>query len=273
MPFFFSKEAKEQRAKEKELERQRELDIKQRELKRKTEYCEWFSLQTQKFVDELNEKGFKASWGFEVEPAHNTQAGVGGKKYDNVFVFDVPVLEAVAFDMNSKRMLYFTCDTGHYEKYKYPETQVKYTYVLIPFSDIFNANIEVDSQTTISTTTSRKNVIGRSIVGGLLAGDAGAIIGGTTGKSVSKSNSRTIPQKVVFSIQTTYPNFPFITFEFNSIDGTYLSDKSIFNTMYGTFLIQLHMLSFMNGNNQENAVQALIIITKEFRIYQSMMEI
>lgn len=88
MGFFFSKESREQRAREKELERQREYERKEQLRKeeeerkakierQKKEYCIWYTKETQKFINELKEKNFNPTWGFEVEPDNNTQQGMG----------------------------------------------------------------------------------------------------------------------------------------------------------------------------------------------------
>ena len=249
MGFFFSKESREQRAREKELERQREYERKEQlrkeeeERKEKIEqqkkaFCIWYSQETQKFINELQEKNFNPTWGFEVEPDNNTQQGVGGKQYGDVFIFDIPEIEGLAFDTTSKQMLYYTCPTGYYDIYDKPNTHLEYKYVLIPFENIFKATVEVNSQTTISTVTSKENVLGRSIVGGILAGDAGAIIGGTTSKENSVSKSETLPKKIVFNIQTTNPEYPIIAFEFKKPYwgiGEVSGDKEVADTMWGIF--------------------------------------
>ena len=182
MGFFFSKESREQRVREKEQLRKEEEKRKERIEQQKKVFCIWYTKETQKFIKELQEKNFSPTWGFEVEPDNNTQQGIGGKQYGAVYIFDIPEIEGIAFDTNSKQMLYYTCPTGYYDTYNNPNTHLEYKYVLIPFDNIFKATIEVNSQTTISTIASKQNVIGRSIIGGILAGDTGAIIGGTTGK-------------------------------------------------------------------------------------------
>lgn len=208
----------------------------------------WYTRQTQRFIEELRVKNFNPSWGFEVEPEMDTWAGEGGFQKGETFIFDIPALEGLAFDMESKQMLYFSCPTGYYKKYASPNTKIEYKYVLIPFSDIFSANVEVNSQTTVSTTTSKQNVVGRSIVGGLLAGDAGAIIGGTTGKEVSVTKSETVPKKIVFNIQTTYADYPIISFVFRKPygedDGKVGADKSMADIMYGTFSGEAELVRF-----------------------------
>lgn len=249
MGFFFSKESREQRAREKEFELQRKYEreeqIRKGEEKRKQEieqgkkaFCIWYSKETQRFINELQEKNFNPTWGFEAEPENDTQQGMGGKQYGCVYIFDIPEIEGIAFDTNSKQMLYYTCPTGYYDIYDKPGIHLEYKYVLIPFDNIFKATVEVDSQTTVSTVTSKQNVIGRSIVGGMIAGDVGAIIGGTTGKEKSVSETETSPKKIVFNIQTINPEYPIIAFEFKNPywkTGSVPGDKILSDTMWGIF--------------------------------------
>lgn len=54
----------------------------------------------------------------------------------------------------------------------------------IKFSDVLSVELIIDSNTI--TKKSLTDTIGRSIIGGAIAGNAGAIIGGTTGKSNSQ---------------------------------------------------------------------------------------
>lgn len=71
MAFFLSKGYREQRAKAKENERLKE------ELEN-SQYSDWYSGQIQNFIDELKEKDFNPTWGFEAEPYIDTMSGVGG---------------------------------------------------------------------------------------------------------------------------------------------------------------------------------------------------
>lgn len=231
MAFFLSKGYREQRAKAKENERLKE------ELEN-SQYSDWYSGQIQNFIDELKEKDFNPTWGFEAEPYIDTMSGVGGFQQGNVYIFDIPSVEGLAFDMKSRQMLYFTCPSGYYSIYQNPGVKVDFKYVLIPFSDIFKANIEVNSQEVVSTVSSKQNVLGRSIAGAAIAGEAGAVIGGLTSKEISSSKSETLLKKVVFNIQTTYAEYPVISFEFNklyNVDNC-LADKTMVDTMYSIFL-------------------------------------
>lgn len=238
MGFFFSKESREQRAREKEQLRKEEEERKEKIERQKKAYCLWYTRETQRFINELKEKNFNPTWGFEVEPDNDIQQGMGGKQYGDVYIFDIPEIEGLAFDTNTKQMLYYTCPTGYYDIYNRSNTKLDYKYIFIPFDNIFKATVEVNSQTTVSTVTSKQNVIGRSIVGGILAGEAGAIIGGTTGKENSVSKSEVLPKKIVFSVQTTNSEYPVITFEFNKPywgAGAVSGDKNVADTMWGIF--------------------------------------
>ncbi len=238
MGFFFSKENREQRAKEREQLRKEKEERKERVEQQKKEYCLWYTKETQRFINELKEKNFNPTWGFEVEPYFDTFRGLGGKPYGDVLIFDIPDIEGLAFDMDTKQMLYYTCPTGYYDTYNNPNTKLDYNYILIPFDNVFKATVEVNSQMTVSTVTSKKNMIGRSIVGGLLAGDAGAVIGGTTGRENSVSKSKVLPERIVFSVQTINPEYPVITFEFRRPywkEGGTLGDKKVADTMWGIF--------------------------------------
>ena len=219
MAFFLSKEYWEDRAKEKESKRQIVLERKERERKLIMEYCDWYSQQTQNFINKLKEKGFNPSWGFEAELSErNLYTGEGGKQRGRIFVFDIPSLEGLAFDMKSKQMLYFTCPTGYFDSYQEPDAKVDFKYVLIPFSEIFKANIEVNSQPFVSTVSSGQNALSRSIVEGIAEG-----IFGDEGDDIidweEKDNFLVIEsgeslRKVVLNIQTINPDYPVISFEF-----------------------------------------------------------
>lgn len=231
MAFFLSKEYREHRTQEKENKRLGEK-------RKNSKYSDWYSGQIQNFIDELKEKNFNPTWGFEAEPYIDTMSGLGGFQQGNVYIFDIPSVEGLAFDMKSKQMLYFTCPSGYYSIYQNPNVKVDFKYVLIPFSEIFKANIEVNSQEAVSTVSSKQNVLSRSIVGAAIAGEAGAVIGGLTGKEISSSKSETLLTKVVFNVQTTHSGYPIISFEFNRPynEDKCLADKTLVDTMYSIFL-------------------------------------
>lgn len=230
MEFFFLKEwkeRKEQRAKE--LEEKRNAFIKEN-----MKYCDWLSAGTKVFFNELEAKGFKASWGFEVSPCiGDFLAGIGGKQYDDKYIFDVPDLRGMAFDADSRQMLYVTCKGGLYNNFIQDGDAIKYEYSLIPFEKISGVKVDVDSTTIYETNISNGKVISRSLAGGLLGGGAGAIIGGMTAPKDIYTQEK-IPQKIVFTIHTLDIKYPIISFKFRS-DKKWVGDTNIADIMYGLF--------------------------------------
>ena len=250
MAFFLSREYREERAKEKEFKRQIDLERKEREQKLKMEYCSWYSKQTQNFIDELKEKGFNPSWGFEVELDEcNLYTGKGGNQRGNIYVFDIPSLEGLAFDMKSKQMLYFTCPTGYYDSYQKPNTKVDFKYVLIPFYEIFKANIEVNSQPFVKTISSKPNVIIKSIVEGILGDEEDDIDDWETEDNFFVIESGKTLRKVVLNIQTLNPDCPVISFEFikpyDPDPRCAAANKAIVDIMCSTFSGSAEKVAFI----------------------------
>lgn len=243
MAFFFSKERKEQQAKK--LEEKRNAFIKEN-----MKYCDWLSAGTKVFLNELESKGFKASWGFEVSPCiMDFSSGIGGKQYDDKYIFDLHDLRSLAFDMDSRQMLYVTCKGGLYNNFIQDGDTIKYEYSLIPFEKISGVKVDVDSTTICETNISDGKVISRSLVGGILGGGVGAIIGGMTASKKAYTQEAKIPQKIVFTIHTSDREHPIISFKFKSYKK-WLGDTNIADIMYGLFsdTEQYFSLSNMDQN-------------------------
>ncbi len=243
LDYFFTKdkERKQEENRLKEEKRKEEL-LKENEI-----YCDWYSQQIKQFINEIHEKGFNPTWGFEVESNTNDSSGYGGAQLDEyIFLFDVPALEALAFDMDSNQMIYFQCGTNYYHNYTDPDTKLNFNYTIIPFSDIFNATLEVNSKTVMTSVSTKQNTLGRSIAGGLIAGDTGAIIGGTTGNVTSTTSAEEKPTKILMHIQTLHPDYPIISFEFNGFfcGEQNLPSNVIRDTMRSTFYDSDRLICF-----------------------------
>ncbi|CAM3820976.1 SHOCT domain-containing protein [Flavobacterium gelidilacus] len=108
---------------------------------------------------------------------------------------------SVAFDNNRKKICF---------------VDAVYKPWIYNFSDILESEIVIDGQTV----TKKSGTIGRSVVGGILAGGAGAIIGGTTGSTTTNEKINSILVKITIN-NTINPIFKIIflntTIEKNSI--------------------------------------------------------
>ncbi len=210
--------------------KKKEFVVDQDRIESATKYIKWLEDETKEFFDKLKEKNFNPDWGFEVYKTIDTWNGETGVIDGEYCIFDIQPMEIIAVDNSSKCLLYAKFGKGNFSGYV--GKKMKYEYKIIPFSDIFNVCMKVDSQTRIHAQTSNKDIIKRGIVGGLIAGDVGAIIGATSAKT--KMNTESIPEKLEFCIQTVDTELPYIEFKFNTY-STWISKNGSRDTMYGLF--------------------------------------
>lgn len=88
-------------------------------------------------------------------------------------------------DMNLKDLTYFGAVTDN----------IQYSARTFYYKDILESEVIIDGETVIKT--SRSSQVGGAILGGMLAGGAGAIIGGLSGKTSSKEKVKKIQLKVI----------------------------------------------------------------------------
>jgi hypothetical protein len=248
----------EQKERERAIKTQAQKDII---IKHSTpEYCEWLDQKTIDFKNELKGLGIIPQIGFEIEKSRRITNGGDGVLRDGSMIFDVKSLKGLAFDTNTKKMIIFSFNGNLMESYAIENHEKIYNYSIIDFNEIFNVKVEVDSITTYQSSIPNKNMLTRTLVGGALLGDAGAIIGGTTAQRVTNVN--TSPKKVSLIVQTTNLDVPIISFEvrkklikdgdigdaeYSIIDAT----LSIFSDMDKLFVFDNININRRNGSNED----------------------
>lgn len=251
---------------EKQKERERERAIKsqiQKDIIIKQcipRYCEWLNEKTIDFKNELKGLGIIPQIGFEIEKLRSITYGGDGVLRDGSMIFDVKSLKGLAFDTSTKKMIVFSFNGNLIESYAIENHEKIYNYSIIDFNEIFNVKVEVDSITTYQSSIPNKNMITRTLVGGALLGEAGAIIGGTTAQRVTNVN--TSPKKVSLIIQTTNLDAPIISFEVRKklIKDGEIGDAensiiditlSIFSDMDKLFVFDKISINRRNGSNED----------------------
>lgn len=207
------------------------------------DYCSWYNERTKEFIISLEKNNFSVSWGFEVEDFDNISKSRKLPKIyipnSDYYIIDFPKTKGFICDEDSKQFLYFDIDYGTFENYflKQPHNN-PYKYVLIPFEKVNNVTLEVDSTQLFSTKTHSKNVLSRSVVGGILAGAPGAIIGGMTSNKESTTIQKCKPQIIKLKIDTSLPEIQNISFSFKPSlyrpNGD-VSDLAIIDSLFYTF--------------------------------------
>lgn len=228
-------------------------------------YCEWLNEKTIDFKNELKGLGIIPQIGFELEKLRSITYGGDGVLRDGSMTFDVKSLKGLAFDTRTKKMIVFSFNGNLIENYAIENYAIEnhekvYNYFIIDFNEIFNVKVDVDSITTYQSSIPNKNMITRTLLGGALLGDAGAIIGGTTAQRVTNVNNS--PKKVSLIIQTTNLDAPIISFEVRKKlikdgeigDAEYSINDitlSIFSDIDKLFVFDKININRRNGSNED----------------------
>lgn len=105
----------------------------------------------------------------------------------------------------------------------------EYGYCDVMSANVIEKKINIDGTETVTTKTNFGSVVGRSLIGGVIAGPAGAVIGGATASKTSVVN-RTSTDDVFYEVVVKVRdlNNPLIKIECNSAEDAAELD-SVFN--------------------------------------------
>lgn len=182
---------------EKFLDRRARL-IRLRENKHvREEYCEWLNNQTADFIRLLEKRNFCATWGFQL-----MQANLYGKPCGDICVFDLPDLEIVAVDENSRQLLYCTYTGLPYKKYLEGDRIPDYQYTLIPMSKVSYAEITSEEYTMPVERTVWESTPWHGVA---WTSDGFTPVFGASLKHHTEKENQFVGSKTVFKIHTSVP--------------------------------------------------------------------
>ena len=107
------------------------------------------------------------------------QIDLAKKELDNELLFSSCQKMELKTDIMSVAIMLFSDD----------KQVMRFTNVIIPYSELASCSITANNETIYCTSTEKKGVVSRSIIGGVLAGGVGAVIGGCTASSISQTHS------------------------------------------------------------------------------------
>lgn len=144
-------------------------------------------------------------------------------------------------DDNLKKIAVFSFGSTDYEEYL-ATNAIKHRCEILNYSDIISVNIINNNQVSYSVSVSDKNVVKRSLIGGALAGEVGAIIGAVTAdKKINIQPSSGRDSKLIISFDSDI--VPDISFGYH---GSYLKDnyEKLVSTYKGDY-IRYHACNYM----------------------------
>ena len=144
-------------------------------------------------------------------------------------------------DDNLKKIAVFSFGNTDYEEYL-ATNAIKHRCEILNYSDIISVNIINNNQVSYSVSVSDKNVVKRSLIGGAIAGEVGAVIGAVTAdKKINIQPSSGRDSKLIISFDND--NIPDINFGYH---GSYLKDnyKKLVSTYKGDY-IRYHECNYM----------------------------
>lgn len=219
-------------------------ELEEKELKVKMEkatekiltYSLWYSKKINALKQEIAKQGFKFTFGIEIIDSNLKK---DEKNLDGIKFYDMASISGLAFDNHAQCMIYYFSNPGIYDAYCKSEEVNVFEYDVIPFKDIKKAKLEIDSSTITEATSSKTGVITRSIIGGLIAGEAGAIIGGLSGSEVTQTSSISAHnscEMIIYTGNEKYPVIKFLIEKLQNCDAqSQLSREMVVNVTDGIF--------------------------------------
>ncbi|MFD2117273.1 hypothetical protein ACFSTH_13065 [Paenibacillus yanchengensis] len=176
----------------------------------------------------------------------STIQNVGDFETTQQFV-SVNKMTAIAIDENRKKVCLIEFDHEKLDEITpmsilNDSIDISYVATTFPYDDILQ--LEILSDGSSITKTSRKGQFGGAIIGGALAGGVGAIIGGTGASQTTKEMVKKIQLRII--VNNSFKTYYEITFQ--KFEAEVSKEKSYYNDVTHWY----NLLSYIIKNDKEN---------------------
>lgn len=233
--------AQERAWRQQEVKRKIELE-EEREMAPFTPYVEWLNAASTQFQQEISSLGIHPTWGFELQPDRDDyNPGSIASVIDGVVLFDVENMNGIAFDDKKKKAVLYSCKGRLFSDFTSGKANANeiYKFTVIDYSKLLSVKVETNNMVSYESKTKSTNTLGRSVAGGMLAGSAGAIIGGATANQKTDTQITERLKEVEFLLMTSDPDCRIIKFAakkpYRNHENMTVSNKEIGDAMASTF--------------------------------------
>ena len=177
-------------------------------------YPTWLTQKTFDFVSHLKNLQINPTWGLEYEEYIDLlRPGYHVLRDGDCTAFNILPMIGFVGDDRAKKLVYYTCNECTYRTpIEHPNEPI-YTYKIFDYYELASVYLEENSQKTFVSDGKTGDVLGRALIGGMIAGQFGALLASQTA-SQPTIREQTKRENITFSIQTSVPSFPAITLSF-----------------------------------------------------------
>lgn len=189
---------------------------------KKQPYCMWLAQSNQQFIKSLKDAGITPTYGFEVQDHINAfTPGMVPLKISWLSIFDVPDMRGLVFDDSAQQFVLYQYQHKFYQSWMNNEILPDnvFAYKIFPYSTIVKAEAEEQRKSYQSTYIKPVSGVGDALLGGIIAGTAGAIVASSLTTKEVVTDHREEVLSASLTVHTNEPGYEQIRFIANRGGG------------------------------------------------------